>query len=94
MSHHFNSENYFKMANQITATLFSGWHFTRIFRAGIAVFACLEAWRTGDSLLLGMGGVLALQALFNTGCCGAAGCAAPGKNMEGRSDAVTFEEVK
>lgn len=67
------------MSNQVTATLFSNWNFTRIFRAGIAVFALSEAWRTGDSLLLGMGAVLALQALLNIGCCGASGCAVPAK---------------
>ncbi|MEO0005884.1 MAG: hypothetical protein RJA20_80 [Bacteroidota bacterium] len=82
------------MANQITATLFSNWHFTRIFRAGIAFFAFSEAWRTGDSLLLGMGGVLALQALFNAGCCGAGGCSVTDKDVEIGSDAVTYEEVK
>ncbi|MFM7400532.1 MAG: hypothetical protein ACKO4W_06475 [Bacteroidota bacterium] len=82
------------MAKQITATLSSNWHFTRIFRAGIAVFAFSEAWRTGDSLLLGMGGILALQALFNVGCCGVGGCAVPGKGGKAGSDSVTYEEVK
>lgn len=37
------------MTNRVSATLF-----TRILRAGIAVFALSEAWRTGDSLLLGI----------------------------------------
>lgn len=82
------------MANQFTATLFSNWHFTRIFRAGIAIFAFSEAWRTGDSLLLGMGGILALQALFNVGCCGVGGCAVPAREDKAGSDSVTFEEVK
>lgn len=82
------------MANQIAAMLFSNWHFTRIFRAGIAVFAFSEAWRTGDSLLLGMGGILALQALFNVGCCGVGGCAVPAREAKAGTDSVTYEEVK
>ena len=82
------------MMNRVSVTLFSNWHFTRIFRAGIAVFALSEAWRTGDSLLLGMGGILALQALFNVGCCGVGGCAVPAKDAKSGSDSVTYEEVK
>jgi hypothetical protein len=41
-----------------------------------------------------MGGVLALQALFNAGCCGAGGCSVTDKDVEIGSDAVTYEEVK
>jgi hypothetical protein len=82
------------MMNRVSATLFSNWHFTRIFRAGIAVFALSEAWRTGDSLLLGMGGVIALQALLNIGCCAVGGCAVPPKDGIPGSDTVSYEEVK
>jgi hypothetical protein len=49
-------------------TLLSNWHFMRIFRAVIAVWAIAEAWRTSEWLLLFPGGIFALQAIFDVGC--------------------------
>lgn len=79
--------------------LLKNWHFMRVFRGGLAVFALSEAWRTGEAMMLMVGGILGLQAIFNVGCCGAAGCAAPPANS--KVDAsnlekteITYEEVR
>ena len=80
-------------------TLFQNWHFMRLLRAGIAIWAIAEAWRTGQWLLLLPGGIFAVQAIFNMGCCGTAGCAAPQqktyRNSSGQAaEKVAYEEIK
>lgn len=78
--------------------LLSNWHFMRIFRAAIAVWAIAEAWRTGEWLLLFPGSIFALQAIFDVGCCGASGCAPAHRNMakpgEKEAETVVYEEVR
>lgn len=79
-------------------TILQNWHFMRVFRAAFAVFAFIEATRSGQTMLYAIGGILAFQAIFDVGCCGSAGCAAPqkpavSKNDPAAEDAV-FEEVK
>ncbi len=80
-------------------TLLKNWHFMRLLRAGIAVWAFAEVWRTGDTLMLFLGSIFAVQAIFDIGCCGAAGCAAPRSNDRASgtkqgAEEVSFEEVK
>ncbi len=80
-------------------TILKNWHFMRMLRAGIAIWAIAEAWRTGQWLLLIPGGIFAVQAIFDIGCCGPAGCASPQQKAynktSGQSDEdVAYEEVK
>lgn len=79
-------------------TLWSNWHFMRIFRAAIAVWAIVEAGRTGAWLLLIPGSIFALQAIFDVGCCGASGCAVPRrkyeKSSENETETVVYEELR
>lgn len=78
-------------------TLLSNWHFMRLFRAGIAIWAIHEAWRTGQWLLLVPGGIFALQAIFDIGCCGASGCA-PTRGQHAsesnKTEEITYEELR
>ena len=78
------------------STLLSNWHFMRLFRAGIAIWAIAEAWRTSEWLLLFPGGIFALQAIFDVGCCGASGCAPnPARNTESsKTEEITYEEIR
>ena len=48
-------------------TLFTNWHFMRILRAGIATYAFIEVYRTGDWMLFAIGSIFALQAIFDIG---------------------------
>lgn len=67
----------------------------RLFRAVIAGWAIREAFVTGEWLLLLPGGLLALQAIFNTGCCGSTACYAPSNTaMADAETPVAIEEVK
>ena len=71
----------------------------RLLRAGIALWAFTEVWRTGDLPMLFLGSIFAIQAIFDIGCCGASGCAAPEpskRSFGAKQDAeeVSFEEVK
>lgn len=78
------------------STILKNWHFMRFFRAAIAIWAIVEAWRTSEWLLLFPGGIFALQAIFDVGCCGASGCA-PAQNRNTNPSAteeITYEEVR
>jgi len=54
--------------------LSGGWTVLRIIRLVLASMIIAEAWRSSELLLAVLGGFLAFQAIFNYGCCGAAGC--------------------
>lgn len=79
-------------------TLLRNWHLMRVLRAGIALWAFAEVWRTGEWILLALGSVFALQAIFDLGC-GPAGCApAPSKKFDAKdgkpTEEIVYEEVK
>lgn len=79
--------------------LLNNWSFSRLLRAAAAIWALTEANRTGDTLFWMVGGLFALQAVFNLGCCGPGGCAVqpPTRNVDANAASmqeVTFEEVK
>lgn len=58
-------------------TILKNWHFMRVFRAGIAAWAFFEAYRTGEWIMILPGSLFAMQAIFDIGCCGSAGCGVP-----------------
>lgn len=71
----------------------------RLFRAGIAIWATVEAFRTAQWLLLFPAGIFAIQAVFDIGCCAATGCSSPerknyGDNSGQPSKDVVYEEVR
>lgn len=77
-------------------SLLKNWHFMRLLRAGIAIWAFAEVWRTGEMMLLLLGGIFALQAIFDIGCCGAAGCATPRSYEQTptkQTEEIVYEEV-
>ena len=79
--------------------LLSGWTFIRIVRLALALLIIGEAWVSSQLLFAIVGGLLAVQALFNYGCCGTAGCdtdhAGTGqRSLAKAEEETTFEEVK
>lgn len=70
----------------------------RVLRAGIAIWAFAEVWRTGEWMLFMLGSIFALQAIFDVGCCGAAGCATPqqrtySNKAQQPTEDVEYEEI-
>jgi hypothetical protein len=78
----------------ITHTLFSNWHFMRWLRLGLGLFVAYQAFTLHDTFAGIIAGLFLFQAFTNTGCCGAGGCAVPGKNVtDSKSDAIDYEVV-
>lgn len=78
------------------STLLSNWDFMRMLRMGMGLWLMYSAFIDRQPLLGLMGGVFALQAAFNVGCCGSAGCAAPATRQSTSKtiEETQYEEVK
>jgi hypothetical protein len=76
-------------------TLLSGWNFMRFLRLGLGIYIAVQAVET-QSLLSGVVAVFFLfQAITNTGCCGANGCAVPiKKSNSDKIEELEYEEIK
>ncbi|TZF82831.1 hypothetical protein FW774_14140 [Pedobacter sp. BS3] len=61
--------------------LFTGWNFMRWLRLGAGIFFAVEALKTHDKLFGFAAAFFLFTAHFNTGCCGPAGCAVPGRKI-------------
>lgn len=67
----------------------------RLLRASLAIWAFWEVYRTGEWLLLIPGGIFAIQAALNVGCCGSAGCYTPPQNRAAeQAEQAVYEEVR
>lgn len=76
-------------------TLLTGWHFMRFLRLGLGIYIAIQAVQT-LSILSGVIAVFFIfQAVTNTGCCGANGCAVPiKKSNSDKIEEIEFEEIK
>lgn len=76
-------------------TLLTNWHFMRWLRLGMGLYAAVVALQLHDPLSGFIAALFLFQAVTNTGCCGAGGCAVPSsKNNSAELKEVDFEEVK
>lgn len=75
--------------------LLRNWSFTRVLRLVMAGVFLVAALSSGEWIAGAFGGVLALQAILNVGCCGTA-CAAPpvSRSRDGVVGEVEYEEVR
>ena len=79
----------------IKQTLLTGWNFMRWLRLLIGVFIAVQAIQTQETFYGFIAAVFLFQALTNTGCCGANGCAVPTKKQDlDKIEAVDSEEIK
>lgn len=76
-------------------TLLTGWHFMRFLRLGLGIYIAVQAVET-QSILSGIVALFFIfQAITNTGCCGANGCAVPiKKSNSDKIEEVEYEEIK
>lgn len=88
------------MTSTIIQTLTTNWHFARFLRLGFALWIGYNAITSQQPIFLLIAGLFAFQALTNTGCCGAGGCATSrssdvvNKTNLDEPTEITYEEVK
>ena len=72
------------------------WNFMRLLRAGLAVWAFVELYNTGEWLLLFPGIIFGMQAVLNVGCCGSGACYAPPEQRAATDsdNTVIAEEIR
>ena len=67
----------------------------RWLRLGLGIFIAIQAVQSQDTLSGFISALLLFQAMTNTGCCGANGCAVPTtKTKSDKIEDVEFEEIK
>ncbi len=82
------------MMETIVQNLFTNWHFMRWLRLGLGFFVAVQAIQHLDALAGLIAFFFLFQAVTNTGCCGASGCAAPTSSKKDiKTEDVEFEEV-
>jgi len=84
-----------KQTTMIKQTLFTGWHFMRLFRLALGLFIAVQAIQTHDALSGFISAFFLYQAVFNVGCCGTSSCAVPlSKENKNEESKVELEEIK
>jgi hypothetical protein len=78
------------------ATVLKNWNFMRILRMGMGLWLIYSAFVDHQPLLGLLGGLFALQAIMNVGCCGSGGCATPytRQSTSKTIEETHYEEVK
>jgi hypothetical protein len=73
--------------------ILNNWSFMRVIRllAGIAII--IQAIANKDAIFGVAGFLFTIMALFNTGCCGTAGCYTPMKKTSKTTEEISYEEV-
>ncbi len=65
----------------------------RLIRLVFSIMIIAQAFETKQWLLAILGLVIAATAIFNVGCCGAAGCGVPAKKNNDTTTDISYEEV-
>ena len=73
--------------------ILSNWTFMRFLRLGVGIAILVQAIIARDMLFAFAGIIFTAMPVFNVGCCGTAGCAAPPKKNQGTTNDITYEEV-
>ncbi len=73
--------------------IFHNWNFFRLIRMVLGVAIIVQAFVAKDIFLGIMGLIFSSLAIFNTGCCGPAGCNIPAKKTAEPAKEITYEEV-
>jgi len=80
----------------IHTIIFTGWGFMRWLRLGFGLYLAFNGWQDNDMMAGAFGAFFLFQAVTNTGCCAASGCAVP-QNKSAKTSTtqdVSFEEIK
>jgi len=83
------------MMAAVKQVLFTGWHLVRWLRLGLGIFFSVQAFQDHDAISGFIAAFFLFQAVTNTGCCGANGCAVPmSKNFSEKTGDTEIEEIK
>ena len=74
--------------------LLKNWHLMRILRVVVGIWAVVEAFRTHQAILSVFGAWIAIQGIFNIGCCGVPQQYQNDATSNEDAENITFEEVK
>ncbi len=74
-------------------TILSNWTLMRLLRLGMGIAILVQAVITKDMLFAFAGIIFTVMPVFNIGCCGTAGCAAPPPKKQETAKEITYEEV-
>ncbi len=76
-------------------SLRTNWHFMRWLRLGLGIFIGVQAIQMHDTFSGFIAAFFLFQAVTNTGCCGASGCAVPQAPAKTNDlDTVDYVEVQ
>ena len=74
--------------------LVSGWNVMRVIRLALGILVIIQSISEKNYMLTVAGGLFAVLALINVGCCGANGCAVnPRVNKNDLKEEALYEEV-
>lgn len=74
-------------------TILSNWTLMRFLRLGMGIAILVQAVIAKDILFAFAGFIFTALPVFNMGCCGTAGCAAPLKKNQDSTKDISYEEV-
>ena len=74
-------------------TILANWTLMRFLRLAMGIAILVQAVIAKDMLFALAGIVFTAMPVFNVGCCGTAGCAAPPKRNQDTTKDIIYEEV-
>ncbi len=74
-------------------TILSNWTLMRFLRLAMGIAILVQAVIAKDMLFAFAGIVFTAMPVFNVGCCGTTGCAAPPKKNQDATKDIIYEEV-
>jgi hypothetical protein len=74
-------------------TILTNWTLLRFLRLGLGIAIIIQAVMAKDVLFAVLGLAFTAMPVFNIGCCGTAGCAAPPKKNQDTTKDIIYEEV-
>ncbi len=73
--------------------ILSNWNFMRFVRLGLGIAIIVQSVLIKDWTMGIIGVLFTSMPVFNIGCCGVGGCAAPVKKSNETTKDITYEEV-
>jgi hypothetical protein len=73
--------------------IFSNWNFMRFIRLVLGIVIIVQSVIVKDWAIGLLGILFTAMPVFNIGCCGVSGCAAPAKKSSEIIKDITYEEV-